>query len=143
MAFNQPEDYRESHKNKGLNYQEGFERIPHRAMMWELEQSALDKIFDSFFPEQRPDYLDFACGTGRILGYLADRARSSTGVDVSQSMLSVARARVPGANIIQCDITRDDPFGDRTFELITAFRFFPLSLGRKSFFGSWTNRIFS
>jgi len=40
-------------------------------------------------------------------------------------MLEIARERVPGAEIVEADLTRDDVLGDATFDLITAFRFFP------------------
>lgn len=69
--------------------------------------------------------LDFACGTGRILSYLEDRAREATGVDVSPTMLAVARRRVRTARIIEGDLTREDLLGDARFDLITCFRFFP------------------
>jgi predicted TPR repeat methyltransferase len=50
---------------------------------------------------------------------------SSTGVDVSQSMMEVARSSAPDAELIEADLTQHDVLGDRTFDLITAFRFFP------------------
>lgn len=118
-------DYRESHKTKGPDYHLDFSENPHRALMWEMEQRVLDDVIDEFFLTRPPDHLDFACGTGRILGYLSDRAASSTGVDVAESMLAVARANLPGANIVTCDLTREDPFDGRVFDLITTFRFFP------------------
>jgi predicted TPR repeat methyltransferase len=47
------------------------------------------------------------------------------GVDLSESMLNECRKKLPKAELIQADITRDDVLGDIKFDLITAFRFFP------------------
>jgi predicted TPR repeat methyltransferase len=70
-------------------------------------------------------YLDFACGTGRIVAYMAARVSHAVGVDVSGSMLAEARDHAPSAEIHQADLTTQDMLEDRRFDLITAFRFFP------------------
>ena len=117
--------YRESHKRKGSDYQGMFSNQPHCAMLWTLEKRVLDEILATRFRDRPPRYLDFACGTGRIIGHLGRRTKEPTGVDVSISMLEVARASAPFAVLIEADITRNDLLGDRKFDLITAFRFFP------------------
>lgn len=93
--------YRESHTKKGHDYSKSFEEVPHQSMVWQLERRVLDRIVAKYFPKDKPRHFDFACGTGRILGYLADRVRTSTGVDVSDTMLSVARQAVAGAEILR------------------------------------------
>jgi predicted TPR repeat methyltransferase len=70
-------------------------------------------------------HLDFACGTGRILGHLENRTSTSVGVDLSPSMLDVGRQYLKHSQLIEADLTRGDVLGHRTFNLITAFRFFP------------------
>ena len=119
------QSYRESHKRKGLDYHQTFVTERHRAMLWRLEQRILDQIFDRYLADRDIDYLDFACGTGRILGFLQSRVQSATGIDVSSSMLEVARAHVPGARALEGDITREPVLAGERFGLITAFRFFP------------------
>jgi predicted TPR repeat methyltransferase len=94
-------------------------------MVWRLEQRALETALRESFPGRRPTHLDFACGTGRILEFFAGRVASSTGVDVSASMMEVARSSAPEAELIEADLTQHDALGDRRFDLITAFRFFP------------------
>ena len=118
-------DYRLSHLNKSFDYHSSFQDQRHRALVWELEKRSLVHITRHHFKGRRPVHLDFACGTGRILTFLESRCASSTGVDVSASMLSVARQNSPNADLIQADITRDPVIQDRRFDLITAFRFFP------------------
>jgi ubiquinone/menaquinone biosynthesis C-methylase UbiE len=119
--------YTDSHKGKGQDYQESFapEVNPHRAMVWRLEQRALDDILRNHLAAGQASHLDFACGTGRILAHFDGRVASSTGVDVSSSMMQVARNLAPGAELIEADLTQRDVLDQRYFDVITAFRFFP------------------
>jgi ubiquinone/menaquinone biosynthesis C-methylase UbiE len=119
--------YTESHKGKGSNYHQSFapEVNPHRAMLWRLERRALDEVVRRHLVPGKVAHLDFACGTGRILGHLSRRVATATGVDVSPSMMEVARDVAPGAELIEADLTQRDVLGERHFDLITAFRFFP------------------
>jgi SAM-dependent methyltransferase len=125
MANDREASYRATHIGKGAEYAEAFTCIPHRALLWKLERRVLDRIVRESFADGAARYLDFACGTGRILGYLQPRVACAVGVDISPSMLEVARASVPGATLIEADITRDDALGALQFDLVTAFRFFP------------------
>ena len=120
-------DYRDSHKapSKGLEYHAKFSRNPHRSMIWEMEKSALDNVVVELFEGNWYRHLDFACGTGRIIEHMQGRAAESVGIDVSESMLAVARSRLTDAELLQADITCSDVLGSRQFNLITAFRFFP------------------
>lgn len=118
--------YRNSHlhPDKGISYEKSFHAIAYRSLLWEIERRVLDLIIQDFYKGKVINHLDFACGTGRILTYLQDRVDISVGVDVSESMLSVARVRQLSPQLIKADITRDDVLEGRKFNLITAFRFF-------------------
>ena len=61
--------------------------------------------------------LDLACGTGAITAELIKRGLTVTGLDGSAEMLSVARQRLPGVELVQADL-RDFQL-DRRFDLIT------------------------
>jgi SAM-dependent methyltransferase len=68
--------------------------------------------------------LDIACGQGRMCRYLALLGADVTGVDVSEAMLSKARAAGPAdITYVHADVTRDPawwdgrPFGGCTCEL--------------------------
>ncbi len=61
-------------------------------------------------------WLDVACGTGRHLEYLR-RNHDVTGVDLSPSMLRVARRRLPGVRLLQGDM-RTLELG-RTFDVVS------------------------
>jgi SAM-dependent methyltransferase len=119
--------YTDRHKGRGSEYHGTFspEVNPYRAMAWRLEQRALDGILRDHLASRTFTHLDFACGTGRILEYFARHPASSTGVDVSSSMMDVAKAVAPEAELIEADLTEQDVLGERSFDLITAFRFFP------------------
>ena len=94
------------------------------AAIWEREQQLLDRIVQQQLLH-RESYLDFACGTGRVLAYLEGRFTRAVGVDISGTMLAVARSRVRTAEFLQGDATRDAGIlGERRFDFITAFRFF-------------------
>jgi len=120
--------YTESHKDKGREYHESFvtaDLKPHRAMLWRLEQRALDDVLRKHLGTSTISQLDFACGTGRILAHFQSKVGSATGVDVSRSMMEVARQVAPRTEFIEADLTKQDVLGDRQFNLITSFRFFP------------------
>lgn len=120
--------YRQSHQGRGLDYHHRFIRNPRRRMMWQIEQRILDRVLDQIHDEETDEieYLDFACGTGRVLAFVSARTDTATGVDISESMLEVAATSAPQAELISADITLDSsPLTGRTFDLVTAFRFFP------------------
>lgn len=117
------EDYRSSHVARGDHYDELLATVPFDAYMTHWERRHLEAIVRELFPAGVPRYLDFACGTGRATATVAPLARTTVGVDVSPSMLAVARAKLPDATFHLADLTKEDPDLGR-FELITSFRFF-------------------
>ena len=120
-------DYRKSHlsNNKAISYHKQFETNPYRAMIWRIEQSVLDEVFAASFPSVPVRHLDVACGSGRLLRHFADRCVESVGLDISRPMLQLARQHSPHSELLFGDITQGQILGDRVFDLITAFRFFP------------------
>jgi SAM-dependent methyltransferase len=91
------------------------------SMLWEIERSQLDRTIRAYAPSPF-DYLDFACGTGRVLAHVAPRARSTRGIDISEAMVARARERVPSARIEARNIT-DGGDVEATYDVITSFRF--------------------
>ena len=118
--------YRDSHKyaEKGAAYEACYETQPWPRFLWSREQEAVFRILEKYFANRDVHLLDFACGTGRITSLLENRVRTSTGVDVSSSMLAIAKKKLKRAEIIEADITSKNVFQGRKFNLITAFRFF-------------------
>jgi len=118
--------YRESHKyaSKGSEYEAYYEAQPWQRFLWSREREIILRILEKYYAHQDVHLLDFACGTGRITSLLEDRVKTSTGVDVSSSMLAITREKLKRTEIIEADITIDNSLEGRKFNLITAFRFF-------------------
>jgi predicted TPR repeat methyltransferase len=118
--------YRESHTKcgKGKEYHASFDTEKYRKIMWRLEKKYLKKTLLNKFNNKEINHLDFACGTGRILGFLEGKTNTSMGIDISPEMIKTAR-KTTTSKIIEGDLTRDSLLINNKFNLITAFRFFP------------------
>ena len=118
--------YRTSHTNlgKGRHYDKNFES-KHRAFLWAQEKIILKDIVGNILKRKDFNFLDFACGTGRILSFMSTMTDKATGVDLSEDMLSEAQDKPGEFQLVNADITREEPFRGSKFDLITAFRFFP------------------
>ncbi|MEJ2702601.1 MAG: class I SAM-dependent methyltransferase [Sedimentisphaerales bacterium] len=118
--------YRDSHQYsaKGAEYDRCYETQAWERFLWSREREILLTILEKYFVGTDVHLLDFACGTGRIASFLEDRVKTSTGIDISGSMLAVAGKKLRRTEIIEADITVDNVLKPRKFNLITAFRFF-------------------
>lgn len=118
-------DYRQSHQDHGDAYEEELKTSKFLHRQWEIERASLALILNVQLRDKtRPRYLDFACGTGRIIEFCEDYMNESIGVDVSPSMLEVARNKVRRAELLCHDLTASIPPELGKFDVITAFRFF-------------------
>ena len=119
------QDYSSSHVGRGTDYDESFAEMPLRSLMSTMEESAIGELARLTEAES---VLDFACGTGRIAEIVV-RARPGArlvGVDIAESMLAVAKGRVPSGEWLQADVSDlHTVVADGSFDLVTAFRFFP------------------
>ena len=116
-------DYRQSHLQKGSDYDENLAADPFSAYMTRLEGEILQQIFQARFDGRVPRYLDFACGTGRILSQFEEQADLSYGVDVSENMVEQARRKCAKTTFFLVDLTKEQ-LDIPAVDLITAFRFF-------------------
>jgi SAM-dependent methyltransferase len=124
------EDYRISHTSLkyGEHYADAYRR-PYKALSFSVEKRILDMIAAGLPGGRAASYLDFASGTGRIIGHMARHCGKSVGVDISEEMLAVAKKEVPEAVFYTGDISSDRQLhallaGTGPFDLLTAFRFF-------------------
>ena len=93
-------------------------------LLWGLEQTVLQCLLDDpQFVPRREAYLDFACGTGRVTEFIAPRFSRARGIDISESMLTRARARVPSARFFTGNVMATPDLLEGAFDLVTAFRF--------------------
>jgi SAM-dependent methyltransferase len=119
--------FTDSHKmeGKGVGYDGRYRTNPWRRFLWSQEQRALKDFVDTLLKGKEINLLDFACGTGRICQFFEPYIKTATGIDVSESMLEMARNKLTRTELINADITKNPAiFNSRKFNLITAFRFF-------------------
>jgi len=115
--------YRQSHLAKGSDYDSDLNLGNFDSYMVIHESRILKDVVKSLFPNKVGRYLDFACGTGRILSSIEKLAKTSIGFDVSESMVSEAKEKCTNSTFYITDVTKSAPPEDQ-FDLVTAFRFF-------------------
>ena len=116
--------YATSHLEKGAEYHALFSERPGRSLMWQFEQGVLQSCVERFGDFNC--HLDFAGGTGRISSILGPAVVSQVVLDISPTMLEVARQKLSKATIMNFDFREsNNSVEDKTFDLVTAFRFFP------------------
>lgn len=114
---NEYQDYTISHLKKGKEYHARFESFTGRKLIFNFEKSVVYKELLGL-----KTHLDFACGTGRWLSL--PKIKKSVGVDVSSSMLDIARQRLKDVSLYNFNFRKEDKLEGETFDLITSFRFF-------------------
>jgi len=97
-----PEDWAANEEQQGPTYEEAIRRL-------------------GIEPGQR--VLDLGCGTGVFLRLVADRGARAFGLDASDALLEIARARVPDADLRVGDM-QSLPYDDAGFDLVTGFNSF-------------------
>ena len=121
-------DYRVSHTEERIakQYEEVvYKECSYDDMLWKWEQGILTReVVELKSVVSDIEYLDFGCGTGRILGFLEEKVSRAVGVDPAEAMVTIARGRIKRADLIVADITRHDVLSGQVFDLITAFRIF-------------------
>lgn len=119
------ESYRDSHvgEDRGLSY-DAVHANKVDALIWDVFIKDLVSEQAQLCAEKGGRrYLDFACGTGRVLKVGQPHFSESLGIDISEDMLSVARDRVPDAQLILADVTANPDAASGNFDFVTIFRF--------------------
>lgn len=119
--------YRQSHMQASVasQYESQFaERVD--SLIW--EEFVKPWLFDRLQTARDNGalrYLDFACGTGRILKVGHKVFDHAEGIDISASMLSYAKQRVPQAHFHCLDVTSANSGANEIgkFDCVTMFRF--------------------
>ncbi|HEY3306287.1 MAG TPA: class I SAM-dependent methyltransferase [Candidatus Binatia bacterium] len=116
--------YRDSHTSKACaaDYEAHYARGRGYLYWQHFEKPYLEKLFARLGKEIPGRYLDFACGTGRVLQLATPFFSESVGIDVSEGMLAVAQRNAPTARLIRADPTVAPPEVG-TFAVISLFRF--------------------
>lgn len=109
-------------KNVGHNYDKKISN-KFELLIWDVEKKILRDILNSNKIKKKK-YLDFACGSGRLISFCSKFFKNSTGVDTSPYMLKEARKKC-NANFIEGNIITDkNLLENKKFDVITSFRLF-------------------
>jgi len=81
----------------------------------QIESPAMSRILDPLVKEK--NILDAGCGAGAFTARIAERAQSCVGIDISTTMISIARENHPNVKF-QVASLADLPFDDQTFDLV-------------------------
>jgi ubiquinone/menaquinone biosynthesis C-methylase UbiE len=92
--------------------------------IFQLEHSLLCDLFSRLrSSDPNTAYLDYACGTGRIIAVFKDLIRTKVGADTSAGQLAIAQEKVPDAQFVNGNVVTDpELLGGRRFNFITSFR---------------------
>ena len=83
----------------------------HYAAKYESMGARVDDItrgFELCDSSEQPFVVEIGCGNGREAALICGRTDNYIGVDVSASMLEIAREKVPGANFVLSDVMTYD-----------------------------------
>jgi len=93
-------------------------------LLWQVEAPILRREAEAAIQGKKDvSYLDFACGTGRVISLLEDLGETATGIDISPHMLERAKLKCHKAKFINTDITAAGAPIEGQYDLITSFRF--------------------
>jgi SAM-dependent methyltransferase len=96
-----------------------------RALEWAYltepyARSANNVVFDRLALGTGTRYLDVACGSGFAANIASQRGAVVTGLDASDTLIRIARARTPEGDFRVGDMF-DLPFAEHTFDVVTSF----------------------
>jgi ubiquinone/menaquinone biosynthesis C-methylase UbiE len=99
-----------------------------RAEDWaDVQESTVAALYESVLEtlnvRGRMHVLDVGCGSGLFCRLATDRGATVSGIDATAMLLTIARRRVPTADLRQCDM-EELPFAGRTFHVVTGFNAF-------------------
>lgn len=86
-------------------------------------RAAYNAVFDACGLGRDTRYCDVGCGAGMAAMLASGRGAQVAGLDAAESLLTIARARVPSADFRVGDL-EELPFADAQFDLVTGFNAF-------------------
>lgn len=94
---------------------------------WAAHQERMSRVgYEAVFDRAGMNgiqYLDAGCGAGLAAKIAADRGANAFGIDASEGLLALARARLPAGEFRQGDL-EELPYPDEKFDLVTGFNSF-------------------
>lgn len=93
-------------------------------LITQVERDFLRRVLERFPKPSQINYLDFACGSGRVVTFMEDFVGHARGIDVAEPMLEIARQKARKAELVCRDITDPAAAVEDRYDLITSFRLF-------------------
>lgn len=99
-----------------------------RAREWaDLQEPSMRPLYEAAFKATHlgkdRSILDVGCGAGLALQIALGHGAKVAGIDAAQGLVTLARARCPGADIKLGEI-EELPYADHTFDIVTGFNSF-------------------
>lgn len=118
--------YRTAFQNRQMasEYEARFAPKTFEDIISRIEQDYLQRVLKTFSDMKEIQYLDFACGTARILSFMESHVGYARGIDIAAPMLELAKQKVKTAELLCRDITAQGEIVEAKYDLITSFRFF-------------------
>jgi ubiquinone/menaquinone biosynthesis C-methylase UbiE len=93
--------------------------------VWQWQRPVVEQIIKTRQQERNTPsrLLDFACGTGRVLACVETLVDTAEGIDISENMVALARAKCRKAQFKVGDILSQPGLLQHDYDFITAFRF--------------------
>ena len=124
--------YRKSFTDKAVvdEYVTRYSGVTLSSYLFDIEKNILSDVVKNEInatAKGRVKYLDYACGTGRVLNFIIERFSVSeikldaVGMDISEQML--ATITDSPARLVKIDVSTESA-SENGFDLITCFRFF-------------------
>lgn len=94
---------------------------------WDLNIIKSDEIINTIFDaakiNEETDVLDVGCGTGVLIDYYLKRnVNSITAIDISSSMIDIAKRKYPNINFVCADI---NDFNEGKYDVVMLYDCFP------------------
>jgi SAM-dependent methyltransferase len=119
-------EYRDQFRSaeKASKYDAAYAEQGYASLLYQIEKVYLRESILAFRQTHlHIKLLDFACGTGRITTFVEPLVDQSVGVDISESMLELAKLKTNNTQFVCGDLTTDPSICPGPFDLITVFRF--------------------
>ncbi|MBF0285941.1 MAG: class I SAM-dependent methyltransferase [Magnetococcales bacterium] len=101
-----------------VSFEQGFLQVPLASQIQACDRYELAPLFESLLAPHQP-VLEAGCGSGRWVGWFANKGWRTVGLDWSRTLCQVASQAVPNARFVAGDM-REMPFADGSFGAILA-----------------------
>jgi len=102
-----------------------YGKASYSSQVWQWQRPVVEQIIRDFLDDRSAPsrLLDFACGTGRVLSCIESLCNTAEGVDISESMVALARSKCSKATFKVGNVLSQPELLQGPYDIITSFRF--------------------